>query len=98
MIIQLEAIFNHISDSIWHVKTECQMVRNAILAMNAKMEEMAYSAEGIIRVSTMTATNIEQVAAATEEQNATMQELLASSHELSSTANQLKQAVTRFVL
>lgn len=98
MMKQLEDTFHHIAESIWNVKTECETVRSAVLAANEKMEEMTVSAEGIIRVSKTTASNIEQVAAATEEQNATMQELLASSHELASTANQLKQSVTRFVL
>jgi len=39
---------------------------------------------------------MEQIAATTEEQNATMQQLLASSQELAATAEQLKQAFARF--
>lgn len=98
IISQLETIFSHVYDSIWGVKTQSEIVRQAILETNEKMEMMTRSAEEIIHVSKMTAKNIEQVASATEEQNATMQELLASSHELSNTANSLKQAIARFSL
>ncbi|WP_027408404.1 methyl-accepting chemotaxis protein [Anoxybacteroides tepidamans] len=96
IIRHLGTIFNDVYNSIWNVKAESDTVRQAVLGVNQKMDIMAQTAKDIIHVSKIVAQNVEQVAAATEEQNATMQELLASSYELSDTADHLKQSIARF--
>ena len=90
------SIFEEINESIIHVNNQNDTVREAVRNANEKMEIMHQSANEIITVSTDSAQNIEQIAATTEQQNATMQELLASSTELAEMSEILKQSFAQF--
>ncbi|OOE05560.1 chemotaxis protein [Anoxybacillus kestanbolensis] len=96
LVEQVGHIFHSISTDMARVQAESDTAHDTIRAVDEKVKTMTSFADQIIDISSQSARNIEQVAAATEEQNATMQELLASSQELASTAEQLRQAVARF--
>src|SRR5699024_8568606 len=89
-------VFADILHSIQTLTTHNSHVGQTIENTNKNMDIMLTSAEDIIHVSERSSENIEQIAAATEEQNASMQELLASSEELAVMANSLEQAFESF--
>jgi methyl-accepting chemotaxis protein len=87
-----------IAESIKDVSMKGNSVSNAVVNANEKMEFMAQSANEVITASTRSAQFLEQVAATTEEQNATMQELLESSGKLSLMAEDLRKSISSFKL
>lgn len=90
--------FTEIADSIEEVSLKGNNVSNAVVNANEKMEFMADSANEVITASSRSAQYLEQVAATTEEQNATMQELLESSGKLSNMAEDLRKSFSSFKL
>ena len=89
-------VFAEILTSIHTLSTHNSHVGETIELINQNMGAMIATADDIINVSERSAERIEQIAAATEEQNASMQELLASSEELSSRADSLELAFEKF--
>lgn len=89
-------VFAEILASIHTLSTHNSHVGETIELINQNMDEMIATADDIIKVSERSAERIEQIAAATEEQNASMLELLASSEELSSRADSLEMAFEKF--
>lgn len=90
--------FTEIAESIEEVSQKGNNASNAVVNANEKMEFMAQSANEVITASSRSAQFLEQVAATTEEQNATMQELLESSGKLSSMAEDLRRSFSSFKL
>ncbi|MBT2677598.1 methyl-accepting chemotaxis protein [Bacillus sp. ISL-35] len=91
-------IFTEIAQSIEEVGLKGDTVSSAVMSANEKIEFMAQSANDVITASSNSAQFLEQVAATTEEQNATMQELLESSSKLSSMAEDLRKSFSSFKL
>src|SRR5690625_1910023 len=88
--------FRNILQSIQTLTDHNSHVGKTIEHTNQNMDVMLTSSEDIIHVSERSSENIEQIAAATEEQNASMQELLASSEELAVMADSLEKAFEKF--
>jgi methyl-accepting chemotaxis protein len=91
-------LFSEIAQSIEEVSLKGDTVSSAVTSANEKIEFMAQSATEVITASSKSAQFLEQVAATTEEQNATMQELLESSSKLSSMAEDLRKSFSSFKL
>lgn len=91
-------LFSEIAQSIEEVSLKGDTVNSAVTSANEKIEFMAQSATEVITASSKSAQFLEQVAATTEEQNATMQELLESSSKLSSMAEDLRKSFSSFKL
>jgi methyl-accepting chemotaxis protein len=89
-------VFADILQSVHTLTDHNSHVGKTIENTNQHMNVVLTSAEDIIHVSERSSENIEEIAAATEEQNASMQELLASSEELASMAISLEQAFESF--
>lgn len=89
-------VFTEILTSIHTLSDHNSHVGETVELINHNMDQMIATADDIIKVSERSSERIEQIAAATEEQNASMQELLASSEELSSRADSLEIAFERF--
>jgi methyl-accepting chemotaxis protein len=98
LVEKVAAIFTEIAQSIEEVSLNGNNVNSAVMNANEKMEFMAQSATEVITASSKSAQFLEQVAATTEEQNATMQELLESSSKLSSMAEDLRKSFSSFKL
>ncbi|MCM3665406.1 HAMP domain-containing methyl-accepting chemotaxis protein [Mesobacillus subterraneus] len=98
LVEKVAAIFTEIAQSIEEVSLNGNKVNSAVMNANEKMEFMAQSATEVITASSKSAQFLEQVAATTEEQNATMQELLESSNKLSSMAEDLRKSFSSFKL
>ncbi|WP_079509658.1 methyl-accepting chemotaxis protein [Mesobacillus jeotgali] len=98
LVQKVASVFTDIAQSIEEVSSKGNTVSNAVMNANEKMEFMAQSATEVITASSKSAQFLEQVAATTEEQNATMQELLESSSKLSSMAEDLRKSFSSFKL
>lgn len=98
LVEKVATIFTEIAKSIEEVVMNGNNVSGAAVNADEKMEFMAQSATEVITASTKSAQFLEQVAATTEEQNATMQELLESSGRLSSMADDLRKSFSSFKL
>jgi len=98
LVEKVAITFTEIADSIEEVSMKGNQVSEAVVNANEKMEFMAQSATEVITASSKSAQFLEQVAATTEEQNATMQELLESSGKLSSMAEDLRKSFSSFKL
>ncbi|MEH7441812.1 HAMP domain-containing methyl-accepting chemotaxis protein [Bacillus sp. JJ1122] len=98
LVEKVAITFTEIADSIEEVSMKGNHVSEAVVNANEKMEFMAQSATEVITASSKSAQFLEQVAATTEEQNATMQELLESSGKLSSMAEDLRKSFSSFKL
>jgi methyl-accepting chemotaxis protein len=98
LVEKVATIFEEIAQSIEEVSSKGNTVSDAVINANEKMESMAQSANEVITASSRSALFLEQVAATTEEQNATMQELLESSGKLSNMAEDLKKSFSSFKL
>lgn len=98
LVEKVAAIFTEIAQSIEEVSLNGNNVNSAVMNANEKMEFMAQSATEVITASSKSAQFLEQVAATTEEQNATMQELLESSSKLTSMAEDLRKSFSSFKL
>jgi methyl-accepting chemotaxis protein len=98
LVKKVAAVFTEIAQSIEEVSLKGNTASSAVMNANEKMEFMAQSATEVITASSKSAQFLEQVAATTEEQNATMQELLESSNKLSSMAEDLRQSFSSFKL
>lgn len=98
LVEKVAGIFADIAQSIEEVSLNGSTVSNAVMNANEKMESMAQSANEVITSSSRSALFLEQVAATTEEQNATMQELLESSNKLASMAEDLRKSFSSFQL
>ncbi|WP_117168633.1 methyl-accepting chemotaxis protein [Paraliobacillus sediminis] len=95
-VTEVGDIFGEISHSIQTLTNHNNHVGETIQLTNVRIGELLVTAEDIIGVSVRSSESIEQIAAATEQQNASMQELLASSQELSEMANSLEEAFEKF--
>jgi methyl-accepting chemotaxis protein len=98
LVEKVAMTFAQIADSIEEVSVKGNTVNDAVMNANEKMEFMAQSANEVIIASSKAAQFLEQVAATTEEQNATMQELLESSGRLASMAADLRKSFSTFKL
>lgn len=98
LVEKVAATFTEIAQSIEEVSLKGDTVSSAVTSANEKIEFMAQSATEVITASSKSAQFLEQVAATTEEQNATMQELLESSSKLSSMAENLRKSFSSFKL
>lgn len=98
LVEKVATIFTEIAESIEKVSMQGNTVSSAVMNANDKMEFMAQSATEVITASSKSAQFLEQVAATTEEQNATMQELLESSNRLSNMAEDLRKSFSSFKL
>ncbi|MEH7887278.1 HAMP domain-containing methyl-accepting chemotaxis protein [Bacillus sp. JJ1609] len=98
LVEKVAITFTEIAESIEEVSMKGNQVSEAVVNANEKMEFMAQSATEVIIASSKSAQFLEQVAATTEEQNATMQELLESSGKLSSMAEDLRKSFSSFKL
>lgn len=98
LVEKVAITFTEIAESIEEVSMKGNQVSEAVVNANEKMEFMAQSATEVITASSKSALFLEQVAATTEEQNATMQELLESSGKLSSMAEDLRKSFSSFKL
>jgi methyl-accepting chemotaxis protein len=98
LVEKVATTFTEIADAIEAVSLNGNNVSEAVVSANHKMEFMAQSANEVITASSRSAQFLEQVAATTEEQNATMQELLESSGKLSSMADNLRKSFASFKL
>ena len=98
LVEKVAEIFTVIAESIEEVSSKGNNVSSAVMNANEKMESMAQSANEVITSSSRSALFLEQVAATTEEQNATMQELLESSNKLSNMAEDLRKSFSSFKL
>lgn len=98
LVEKVASTFTDIALSIEEVSMKGNHVNDAVFNANEKMEFMAQSANEVIIASSRSAQFLEQVAATTEEQNATMQELLESSGKLSKMAEDLRKSFSSFKL
>lgn len=98
LVEKVATIFAEIAESIEEVSLNGNTVSDAVINANKKMKSMAESANEVITASSRSALFLEQVAATTEEQNATMQELLESSSKLSEMAEDLRKSFSSFKL
>lgn len=98
LVEKVATTFTEIADAIEAVSLNGNNVSEAVVSANHKMDFMAQSANEVITASSRSAQFLEQVAATTEEQNATMQELLESSGKLSSMADNLRKSFASFKL
>lgn len=95
-VTEVGDIFEEISHSIQTLTRHNNHVGETIQLTNVRIGELLVTAEDIIGVTEKSSESIEQIAAATEQQNASMQELLVSSQELSTMANSLEEAFEKF--
>lgn len=98
LVEKVAETFTEIAQAIEAVSQNGNNVSEAVDSVTEKMEFMAQSANEVITASSSSAQFLEQVAATTEEQNATMQELLESSGKLSSMADNLRKSFSSFKL
>lgn len=90
------SIFDEILTSTMQVKNKSEIVRSAISLTNESMGTMLRAADEITHISAQSAESIERVAATAEQQNAVMQELLASSEELAEMSDTLKKSFSKY--
>lgn len=98
LVEKVAEIFTDIAQSIEEVSQKGNTASSAVMNANDRMEFMAHAATEVITASSKSAQFLEQVAATTEEQNATMQELLESSSKLSNMAEDLRKSFSNFKL
>ncbi|UYZ20682.1 methyl-accepting chemotaxis protein [Mesobacillus jeotgali] len=98
LVEKVAEIFTDIARSIEEVSLKGNTASSAVMNANDRMEFMAHAATEVITASSKSAQFLEQVAATTEEQNATMQELLESSSKLSNMAEDLRKSFSSFKL
>ncbi|MBT2642170.1 methyl-accepting chemotaxis protein [Bacillus sp. ISL-41] len=98
LVEKVAEIFTDIAQSIEEVSLKGNTASSAVMNANDRMEFMAHAATEVITASSKSAQFLEQVAATTEEQNATMQELLESSSKLSNMAEDLRKSFSSFKL
>lgn len=91
-------LFAEISGSVEEVSEQIQEVSSAIQQMILHTEEVVESIGLIVNVAGLTSTGMVSVAAASEEQLATVHEISASADFLSDRANELQDRINRFKL
>jgi methyl-accepting chemotaxis protein len=90
------SIFHGIQDSIITVNEHSNRVQLSISDTIEKMDDMTKSAQLMLSISNQIAESVETIASTTEQQNAQMQELLATSVELAQTSNVLENSITKY--
>lgn len=93
---ELGTIFSDISTSTQTLTNHNKLVGETINTTNHNIGVLLVSAEEIMGVSERSSESIEQISVATEQQDASMQELLASSQKLTDMANSLEKAFAKF--
>lgn len=88
--------FKDIVTSIEQVAAESQEVFAVVAQVHSGTKVMLESMESISQIAEHSAANIQNVAAAAEEQNAAMEEVSASAEALSEMAQQLQEAISKF--
>jgi len=91
-------LFADISGSVEEVSEQIQEVSSAVLLMTHQTERVVKSIDLIVSVAEQTSSGMISVAAASEEQLATVQEISASADFLSSMADELQDRVNQFKL
>lgn len=88
--------FERIVQAVQDVTVETQGAASSITEMHLDMSEMEDAIKEITSISMETAAQTVSVAAAAEEQMASMQEMTAAAHTLASLANDMKDLIKRF--
>lgn len=88
--------FANIDESVDDVQAQTEAVTAAIRQIYADIEKLVQDIDHIHEVSMKTNDNVQSVAASSEEQNASMEEVAAASTHLSSMAIQLQEAIRKF--
>jgi methyl-accepting chemotaxis protein len=88
--------FKEITGYVNKVKTEVEDIENVIFTINEKIQSIVESIERITRISDENATNTNSVAAATEQQVASMDEVLKSTDFLTKMVEELEAKVRKF--
>lgn len=90
--------FTQIKEAINHVSAQIEEVSATAQEISAGSEQVAASVEETSRIAKQSADQIQMVAATSEQQLASMQEITSSAATLSSMAVELQQAVSKFKL
>lgn len=88
--------FNEITEMIEGITNQAQEVSAVVEAVNASTEEMVQMISDIATESIHSSKNTQNIAAAAEEQNASMEETSASSNVLSHMAQELQENISKF--
>lgn len=90
--------FGNILDSVNSVNNQIVEINREIGAMNKGIHYISTSMNDLSAISTQASGNIQNVAASSEEQSATMEEITSSANILSQMAENLNEAVKKFRL
>ncbi|WP_456958408.1 methyl-accepting chemotaxis protein [Lysinibacillus sp. TE18511] len=90
--------FKEINAHITELTQEMDQVNNIITTMNEGVNSIAISVEEVGVVAVQASGNIQNVAAASEEQSASIEEITASSNNLAEMAQQLRNIIQKFQL
>ncbi|MDQ0232257.1 methyl-accepting chemotaxis protein [Metabacillus malikii] len=96
LVENVGVLFKEIYTSILEVTSGSSLLLDSVKVADQKIKILEETSNEIIDTNSNTAKRIDQIAATTEQQNATMQELFASSVELSSMAADLKGSFRKF--
>lgn len=88
--------FTNIDQSVEDVQAQTEAVTAAIRQIYADIEKLVQDIDHIHEVSMQTNDNVQSVAASSEEQNASMEEVAAASTHLSTMAIELQEAIQKF--
>ncbi|WP_339060550.1 methyl-accepting chemotaxis protein [Tepidibacillus marianensis] len=95
-VAQAQQAFKAIYDSNLEMSNLITETRNKSEDMVKGMEKMSYSSDMVKHVADETSTFAQQIAAATEEQGASMEEITASANTLNEMATDLQQLIKKF--
>ncbi|MBS2968538.1 hypothetical protein J9317_07185 [Metabacillus sp. KIGAM252] len=96
LVLGVDESFKIISAHIKQLENKSQETEKAVLSVKQQMDVLNAATDHIEKVSRLTNENIEHIAAATEEQNAVMQEMLDSSEVLSSLSKKFRASFSAY--
>lgn len=88
--------FAHIDDSVEHVQQQTAAVTEAIRHICTDIEQLVEDIARVNEVTMQSSENVQSVAASSEEQNASMEEVAAASTHLSQMAIELQETIQGF--
>ncbi|WP_338781306.1 methyl-accepting chemotaxis protein [Metabacillus sp. FJAT-52054] len=96
LVLGVDESFKTISTHIKQLEKKSQEAEKAVLSVKKQMDVLNDATGHIENVSRLTNESIEHIAATTEEQNAVMQEMLNSSHVLSSLSKKFRASFSAY--
>ncbi|MCH1625373.1 methyl-accepting chemotaxis protein [Ferdinandcohnia quinoae] len=99
LIVQEAGVtFKNISDSITDVSTQLETISNSVRMMDSHMNKVVKSLEESVSISETTSERTLNIAAVTEQQNASMEEIAAATNILAKMSEELESETEKFII